>query len=278
MSTDKKVTFKDDFNPSTVEALNLIKGRPVTDTLDKQELREYGIRVLECADSKHGSLMIVAAIELVLDTDSGLQTSFALFKGRSADQSTGAPSDSVWFQATKVVTLENTFRSEDFSICYDKYIDVFAVCLEDSEENTYVRIFKYDEGCWQVGEILRCDEDPTFGDEMCFRNTEPGLPYTEPGLPYSHLCVVGEYEYIFELHTLGFADFNEVTTDGSATEVDPDVQNTPGFSLAGIEGRIAELEIACSNREEHIAKESNILVREEREMYLLKELLALRES
>lgn len=271
MSTDKKVTFKDDFKPSTVEALSLIKGRPVTDTLDKQELREYGIRVLECADSKHGPLMIVAAIELDLDTDSGLQTSFALFKGRSADQSTGAPSDSVWFQATKVVTLEGSYGDEYFSICYDKYIDAFAVCLKDSEEKKYVRIFKYDEGCWQVGEILRCDEDPTFGDEMCFRNTEPGLPY-------SHLCVVGEYEYIFELHTLGFADFNEVTTDGSATEVDPDVQNTPGFSLAGIEGRIAELAIACSNREEHIAKESKILVREQREMYFLKELLALRES
>ena len=46
----------------------------------------------------------------------------------------------------------------------------------------------------------------------------------------------------------------------------------------GIQERIAELEIACSNREEHIAKESKILVREQREMYLLKELLALRES
>lgn len=275
MSTDKKVTFKDDFNPSTVEALNLIKGRPVTDTLDKQELREYGIRVLECADSKHGPLMIVAAIELDLDTDSGLQTSFALFKGRSADQSTGAPSDSVWFQATKVVTLEGSYGGEYFSICYDKYIDAFAVCLEDSEEKKYVRIFNYDEGCWQVGKVLLCSEDPKLGEEMSFRNTENGLPYW-------HLCVVGERDYIFEFHTLGFADFSkpfhEVTTNGSATEVDPDVQNTPGFSLAGIEGRIAELEIAFSNREEHIAKESKILVREQREMYLLKELLALRES
>lgn len=278
MENDKTVIFKDNFNVSTVEALNLIKGRCTTDGIDADELREWGIWFLECTGSKHSPRMVVCAIELDLLTDTGFNTSFTLFEGETASQSTEPTNVKTWFQATKVVTLEGSFRGGDLKICYDNYTESFAVCLTDSEEKRYIRLLKYDQGCWQVGEILRCDEDPTFGDEMCFRNTEPGLPYTEPGLPYSHLCVVGEYEYIFELHTLGFADFNEVSTDGSATEVDPDVQNTPGFSLAGIEGRIAELEIACSNREEHIAKESKILVREEREMYLLKELLALRES